>query len=128
MKIARAMFPPSRDVSAAASATEHTAGEGTRRPARGPALPALHLLQELMPEWVKAFLLGELSPEGRRGGDWRKRGWSFATEPRLSPGGGGHGHHGELHAFNSAQLVKNPPGIQETHVRFLGQEDPVEKG
>jgi len=26
-----------------------------------------------------------------------------------------------------AQLVKNPPAIQETPVRFLGQEDPLEK-
>ena len=27
-----------------------------------------------------------------------------------------------------AQLVKNLPGIQETPVQFLGQEDLVEKG
>ena len=27
-----------------------------------------------------------------------------------------------------AQLVKNPPGMQETSVRFLGREDPLEKG
>ena len=27
-----------------------------------------------------------------------------------------------------AQLVKNPPAMQETPVRFLGQEDPLEKG
>ena len=27
-----------------------------------------------------------------------------------------------------AQLVKNPPTIQETLVQFLGQEDPLEKG
>ena len=27
-----------------------------------------------------------------------------------------------------AQLIKNPPAIQETLVRFLGQEDPLEKG
>ena len=27
-----------------------------------------------------------------------------------------------------AQLVKNPPVMQETPVRFLGQEDPLEKG
>ena len=26
-----------------------------------------------------------------------------------------------------AQLVKNPPAVQETPVRFLGQEDPLEK-
>ena len=27
-----------------------------------------------------------------------------------------------------AQLVKNPPALQETLVRSLGQEDPLEKG
>ena len=27
-----------------------------------------------------------------------------------------------------AQLVKNPPAMQETLVRFLGQEDSLEKG
>ena len=27
-----------------------------------------------------------------------------------------------------AQLVKNPPTMQETLVRFLGQEDSLEKG
>ena len=28
----------------------------------------------------------------------------------------------------TAQLVKNPPAMQETPVRFLGREDPLEKG
>ena len=36
-----------------------------------------------------------------------------------------------LFRYNSAsliaQLVKNPPAIQETLVQFLGQEDPLEK-
>ena len=27
-----------------------------------------------------------------------------------------------------AQLVKNPPAMQETLFQFLGQEDPLEKG
>lgn len=27
-----------------------------------------------------------------------------------------------------AQLVKNPPAMQETPVQFMGQEDPLEKG
>ena len=27
-----------------------------------------------------------------------------------------------------AQLVKNPPAMQESPVRFLGQEEPLEKG
>ena len=32
-----------------------------------------------------------------------------------------------LRASQGAQLVKNPPAMQETPVRFLGQEDPLEK-
>ena len=28
----------------------------------------------------------------------------------------------------AAQLVKNPPAVQETPVRFLSWEDPLEKG
>ena len=31
-------------------------------------------------------------------------------------------------AFLIAQLVKNPPAMQETPVQFLGREDPLEKG
>jgi len=27
-----------------------------------------------------------------------------------------------------AQMVKNPPAMQETRVQLLGQEDPMEKG
>ena len=30
--------------------------------------------------------------------------------------------------FPVAQMVKNPPATQETRVRSLGQEDPLEKG
>ena len=33
-----------------------------------------------------------------------------------------------LRASLIAQLVKNPPTLQETPVRFLGQEDPLEEG
>ena len=29
---------------------------------------------------------------------------------------------------SEAQVVKNPPAMQETQVHFLGQEDPLEKG
>ena len=32
------------------------------------------------------------------------------------------------HCSLIAQLVKNLPAMQETLVRFLGQEDPLEKG
>ena len=31
-------------------------------------------------------------------------------------------------AFVVAQTVKNPPAVQETQVRSLGREDPLEKG
>ena len=31
-------------------------------------------------------------------------------------------------SFPIAQLVKNPVAVQETPVRFLGREDPLEKG
>ena len=34
----------------------------------------------------------------------------------------------ELVRFLVAQMVKNLPVMQETCVRFLGQEDPLEKG
>ena len=33
-----------------------------------------------------------------------------------------------VRASLTAQLVKNLPAMQETLVRFLGQEDPLEKG
>ena len=33
-----------------------------------------------------------------------------------------------LRASLIAQLVNNPPAMQETPVRLLGQEDPLEKG
>ena len=29
--------------------------------------------------------------------------------------------------FLGGSVVKNPPVMQETHVQFLGQEDPLEK-
>ena len=34
----------------------------------------------------------------------------------------------QLGASLVAQLLKNQPEMQETPVRFLGQEDPLEKG
>ena len=30
--------------------------------------------------------------------------------------------------YKVAQMVKNPPEVQETRVRSLGREDPLEKG
>ena len=40
----------------------------------------------------------------------------------------GKGYGNSLGCLLVAQLVKNPPALQETLVRFLGQEDPPEKG
>ena len=34
----------------------------------------------------------------------------------------------ESRAPQVAQLVKNPPAMQETRLQFLGWEDPLEKG
>ena len=36
--------------------------------------------------------------------------------------------YGKYWASLVAQLVENPPAMQETPVRFLGQEDSLEKG
>ena len=44
------------------------------------------------------------------------------------------GPYGKVYSYTSlgasliAQLVKNPPAMQETPVQFLGLEDPLEKG
>ena len=38
------------------------------------------------------------------------------------------GNSSDLRASLIAQLVKNPPAMQETLVRFPGQENPPEKG
>ena len=37
-------------------------------------------------------------------------------------------YYSTIKAFLIAHLVKNLPAMQETLVRFLGQEDPLEKG
>ena len=38
------------------------------------------------------------------------------------------GHHNKVLAPLIAQLIRNPPAMQETVVRFLAQEDLLEKG
>ena len=59
---------------------------------------------------------------------------SNAGDPSSIPGSGrfpgeGIGYHLQYTwFFLVAQLVKNPPAVQETPVRFLGQEDSLEKG
>jgi len=39
----------------------------------------------------------------------------------------GHGNYLYMWAFLVAQLVKNPPAMQETPLQLLGQKDPLEK-
>ena len=58
-----------------------------------------------------------------------------AGDPGSIPGSGrssGEGIGYPLQYFGASkmvtQLVKNPPAMQETQVRFLGQEDALEKG
>ena len=63
----------------------------------------------------------------------KKSAWN-AGDPSLIPGSGrsageGIGYPLEYSwASFVAQLVKNPPTVRETWVRFLGWEDPLEKG
>ena len=35
---------------------------------------------------------------------------------------------GNTRASLVAQMIKNPPAVQETQVQILGREDPLEKG
>ena len=57
-----------------------------------------------------------------------------AGDPGLIPGSGRSAEEGIGYTLQYswaslvAQLVKNPPAIQETPARFLGGEDPLEKG
>ena len=58
-----------------------------------------------------------------------------AGDPGSIPGSGGYAGEGigspfQYYSWASlvAQLVKNPPVVQETWVRSLGWEDPLEKG
>ena len=57
-----------------------------------------------------------------------------AGDPRLIPGSGRSAGEGIGHPLQYswasllAHLVKNPPAMQETWVRSLGWEDPLEKG
>ena len=46
---------------------------------------------------------------------------------------GQNGHHQKVYKYAEraslvAQLVKNPPAMQETLIWFLGREDPLKKG
>ena len=57
-----------------------------------------------------------------------------ARDPGSIPGSGRSTGEGRGYPLQSswsslvAQLIKNPPAMQETPVQFLGREDPLEKG
>ena len=54
--------------------------------------------------------------------------WRLETSMRLNVGGGGGGYCLLFNMdFPSGSAVKNPPVMQETWVRSLGREDPLEK-
>ena len=69
-------------------------------------------------------------PEGSAG----KESACNTGDPGSIPGSGGSPGEGRGYALQcswaslATQLVKNPPAIQETLVRFLDWEDPLEKG
>ena len=68
------------------------------------------------------------------GGSAGKESACNAGDPSLIPGSGKSTGEGIAYpllyswASLGAQLVKNPPAMWETWVRFLGWEDPLEKG
>ena len=54
--------------------------------------------------------------------------WKFLVRVLLKPSVMDFEHYiASMWASLIAQLVKNPPAMQETPVRFLGWEDPLEK-
>ena len=85
-------------------------------------------------ELILVFLLATSPKKGFPDSSVGKESTCNAGDPRLIPGlgrstGEGLGHTLQ-HSWASlvAQLVKNLPVMQETPVRFLGQDDPLEKG
>ena len=75
-----------------------------------------------------------MTPLGFPDGSVGKESTRNAGDPGLIPGLGRSAGEGIGYPLQNswaslvAQLVKNPPAMQETPVRFLGQEDPLEKG
>ena len=97
-----------------------------RRGLRGPLPilpPSRGTLPALPPPVCKCFLSPHC-PERKAEAPWLS--WDALCElvqschPHRAPVSSG--------ASQVAQLVKNPPAMQETSVQFLGQEDPLEKG
>ena len=84
--------------------------------------------------WKYCSIKGTLHLKGFPDSSVGKESACNAGDPSLSPGWGrspGEGIGYPLQyswASLVAQLVKNPPAIQETSVQLLGQEVPLEKG
>ena len=80
--------------------------------------------------WVPGLVLGPWDTqmtrtEGHLSESCQSKGWDGHRFPWQQ------GHSTDACASTAslvAQLVKNPPAMQETWVRFLGWEDPLEKG
>ena len=63
--------------------------------------------------------------------DYHSRMWGWRAKvncKQLSSGRAPDGHFSSRRASLVAQTVKRPPATQETQVRSLGQEDPLERG
>ena len=71
-----------------------------------------------LPHRDRTSLLPSMLYRGLRYDPWGFPGGSMVKNPPTSAG----------RASLIAQLEKNPPAMQETLARFLGQEDPLEKG
>ena len=84
--------------------------------------------------WEHGVLATLLSVRGFPDSSVGKESTCNAGDPGLIPGLGRSAGGGIVYPLQYswasllAQLVKNPPAMQETMVRFLGQEDLLEKG
>ena len=85
------------------------------------------ILQGRILEWVAISFSRGISQPRIEPGPPTLQADSLPSEPSGSPGAYWSSPY-LLWACLAAQLVKNPPAMQETPVRFLGREDLLEKG
>ena len=72
---------------------------------------AWHAAVHRVSDWIELITIHNCQRRCISIGEWVYKSWSIQTMDYLV-----------------AQLVKNPPAVQETLVRFPGWEDPLEKG